>query len=245
MYLPPLQPVVNPDIRICGDVEIHPTASIAPGVILQATPNSRIIIGIDVCIGMGVIISAYGGVVEIESGATLGSGVLVIGQSKVGSNACIGTATTIFNVAVASMQVIPPGSIIGDVSRQSKTSSVGNSSEKEIAESPQSRQTTINNNHHVLQPENKSISGIDRPFNNKEDILINNTVADNSSDPWKEKDLENINSEPVVDSAVKEIEKNIKANDNGTIGKVYIDQLLVTLFPKKNSFDAKSASDSV
>ena len=52
-YLPPPQPISNKDIRISGDVDIHPTASLASGVILQAAPNSKIIVGADVCIGMG------------------------------------------------------------------------------------------------------------------------------------------------------------------------------------------------
>ena len=52
IYLPPPQPVLNTDIRISGDVDIHPTASLAPGVILQAAPNCRIVIRADVCIGM-------------------------------------------------------------------------------------------------------------------------------------------------------------------------------------------------
>ncbi len=67
---------------------------------------------------MGVIISACQGLIEIDSGAILGSGVLIVGESKIGSNACVGTATTIFQATVAAMTVIEPGSIIGDISRQ-------------------------------------------------------------------------------------------------------------------------------
>ena len=79
IYLPPPQPVLNKDIRISGDVEVHPTASLAPGVILQASSNYRIVIGADVCIGMGAIINACNGSIEIGSGAILGSGVLIVG----------------------------------------------------------------------------------------------------------------------------------------------------------------------
>lgn len=123
MYLPPLQPVSNSDIRVCGDVIIHPTASIAPGVILQAAPNSSIVIEAEVCIGMGAIINAYQGLIKIESGAILGSGVLIIGAGKIGTNACIGSATTIFNASVSPLTVIVPGSIVGDTSRKELTSS--------------------------------------------------------------------------------------------------------------------------
>jgi carbon dioxide concentrating mechanism protein CcmN len=76
MYLPPLQPVSNSKIRISGDVKIHPSAVLAPGVILQAAPNSSIVIGAEVCIGMGAILNAYQGCIEIESGAILGSGAV-------------------------------------------------------------------------------------------------------------------------------------------------------------------------
>lgn len=117
MYLFPPQPA-NSEICISGDVEIHPSASIAPGVILQAAPQSRIVIGADVCLGMGVILSVDRGVIEIERGAALGSGVLVIGASKIGNNACVGTATTIFQASVTAMAVVSPGSLIGDTSRQ-------------------------------------------------------------------------------------------------------------------------------
>ena len=68
IYLPPPQPTLNKDIRISGDVEVHPTASLAQGVILQAAPNCKITIGADVCIGMGAIINASQSSVEIGSG---------------------------------------------------------------------------------------------------------------------------------------------------------------------------------
>ena len=44
--------------------------------------------------------------------------VLIVGAAEIGKNACIGTATTIFNTSVAQMSVIPAGSLIGDTSSQ-------------------------------------------------------------------------------------------------------------------------------
>lgn len=126
IYLPPPQPSLNKDIRISGDVEIHPTASLASGVILQAAPDHKIIVGADACIGMGAIINAAQGSVEIGSGAILGAGVLIIGASKIGSNCCIGTSTTIFQSDVAAMAVVEPGSIIGDRSRQVEKIAISN-----------------------------------------------------------------------------------------------------------------------
>lgn len=106
------------DSLMSGDVNIHETAVIAPGVILQAAANSKIIIGPGVCIGMGSILQVNEGILEIEAGANLGAGFLMVGQGKIGANACIGAATTVFNCSVAPEQVVPSGSILGDSSRQ-------------------------------------------------------------------------------------------------------------------------------
>ncbi len=118
MHLSPVPPLNNSQIYVSGDVTINPQATIAPGAILQAAPNSKIVINAGVCIGMGVIVQAYQGTIAIESGAILGAGVLVVGQGKIGANACIGSATTIYHTCVAAQAVISPGSLIGDTSRQ-------------------------------------------------------------------------------------------------------------------------------
>jgi carbon dioxide concentrating mechanism protein CcmN len=251
MYLPPLQPVANSDIRICGDVEIHPTASIAPGVILQAAPNSRIIIGIDACIGMGVIISAYGGIVEIANGATLGSGVLIVGQSQVGSNACVGTATTIFNASVDSMAVITPGSIIGDNSRSEEvaiesnfnqeSTSIPHQTSEKIAELDETlKSSAINNNGQKAILENKSINSIDRDLEKPQATFNKSTNKNDSSDPWLEKKSVVTDIENAVELTAKEVEKSLETEDKTTIGKVYIDRLLVTLFPHKKHYNNNS-----
>ncbi|PPS45953.1 transferase [Chroococcidiopsis sp. TS-821] len=117
MYVPPLRPPSHDDSYISGEVTIDPSAAIAPGVLLQASPNSQIIIGAGVCIGMGCILHAYEGTLEIEAGASLGSGVLVLGKGKIGANACIGSTATILNASVEPQQVVMPGSLVGDKSR--------------------------------------------------------------------------------------------------------------------------------
>jgi carbon dioxide concentrating mechanism protein CcmN len=106
------------DSHIHGDVIIHPSAVLAPGIIIQAAINSTIVIGAGVCLGMGSILQVSEGILEIEAGANLGAGFLMVGQGKIGANACIGSATTVFNCSVAPGQVIPSGSILGDNSRQ-------------------------------------------------------------------------------------------------------------------------------
>ena len=108
----------NFDSYISGEVTIHPSAVLAPGVILQAAENSKIIIGPGVCIGMGAILQVHEGTLEVEAGANLGAGFLMVGKGKIGANACIGSATTVFNYSVEPGQVVPPGSILGDTSRQ-------------------------------------------------------------------------------------------------------------------------------
>lgn len=203
MYLLPPQPT-NSEICISGDVEIHPSASVAPGVILQAAPQSQIIIGADVCLGMGVILSVDCGKIEIERGAALGSGVLIIGASKIGNNACVGTATTIFKESVAAMAVIPPGSLIGDNSRQKETSEANNASQQSA------RGKDSNSAKKARQPKTKP-----KGFETSQTETKSNT-----SQPGASKETDTV------------------------VGKVYIDRLMMTLFPHKKSLNSNSQTDS-
>ena len=215
IYLPPPQPILNKDIRISGDVEIHPTASLAPGVILQAAPDSRIIIRADVCIGMGAIINACQGSIEIEAGAILGSGVLIIGESKIGNNCCIGTSTTIFQENVASMTVVEPGSIIGDLSRQAPSQ-----------DEPESNNTA-----------NQTKAKSSNNFQN------NNTFSDNQYAPSKSEPILNRNSNQSQNSAsIPHVETSFESSPQKpkvpVVGQVYINELLVTLFPYNKGSDS-------
>ena len=118
MSLSPLHLTCNFNSYISGEVTIDPSAAIAPGVILQADPNSQIIIAAGVCIAMGAVLHARDGILEIEAGATIGAGVLLVGRGKIGANACIGSATTILNCSIKPEQVVAPNSLLGDTSRQ-------------------------------------------------------------------------------------------------------------------------------
>ena len=118
MPLPLIQPPTGSDVSIVGEVIIHEGAVIAPGTILQAAPNCRIIIHSGACIGMGTLINAYKGDIEIESGAMLGAGVLVVGQGRIGQNVCLGSCTTVINASVESGSTVEAGALIGDTSRQ-------------------------------------------------------------------------------------------------------------------------------
>ncbi len=118
MYLSPLKLSSNSQILVSGDVVVDEGAAIAPGVILQADPDSRISIAPGACIGMGVILHARQGTLEIGPGAILGAGVLVVGKGTIGPNACIGAGTTLIDPCVDRMQILPAGSLIGDIGRQ-------------------------------------------------------------------------------------------------------------------------------
>jgi carbon dioxide concentrating mechanism protein CcmN len=117
MRLPPLRPISDAHFCVSGNVTIHPSAVIAPGVLLQADADSQIIIAAGVCIGAGTILHVAEGNLEIEEGASLGASVLLFGSGRIGANACIGSKVTIFNSSIEPEQVIRSGSLIGDPSR--------------------------------------------------------------------------------------------------------------------------------
>ncbi len=111
-----LRPISTSHYYTSGDVTIQTGVAIAPGVLLQAEPNSQIVIQSGVCIGIGAILHACNGTIEIEAGASIGAEALLVGQVHIGSNACVGAATTIINSTISSGSIIPPGSLIGDTS---------------------------------------------------------------------------------------------------------------------------------
>lgn len=216
IYLPPPQPILNNDIRISGDVELHPTASLAPGVILQAAPNCRIVVGADVCIGMGVIINACQGSIEIDSGAILGSGVLIVGNCKIGSNACVGTSTTIFQATVAAMTVIEPGSIIGDLSRQVNLNENQQTTQVNAHSAPKSKNT--NQDHQKTSPNHHS------------------TRQSNQAATSTPSQQQNSSSIPQVEK----VEPMVQKEKVPVVGQVYINELLVTLFPHNKDLNSHS-----
>ncbi len=113
MYLPPLQPPQFLHVPPRGDVRVHESALIGPGVLLQADPGSQIVIGAGVCVGMGSILHAHSGSLELDAGVIVGAGVLLLGHGHFGANACVGSACTIYNGSIPGQAVIAPGSVIG------------------------------------------------------------------------------------------------------------------------------------
>jgi carbon dioxide concentrating mechanism protein CcmN len=118
MHLPRSPLISDAHLYVSGNVTIDPSAAIAPSVMLQADPGCQLIIAAGVSIGSGCVLHAHQGILEIDTGATLGSGVLIIGKGKIGANACIGSMATLIDSSIAPDYAVPPGSIIGDRSRQ-------------------------------------------------------------------------------------------------------------------------------
>ncbi len=112
------QPVNTEQYCTSGDVTIFPGAAIAPGVLLQADVGSRIVIRAGVCIGLGSVIHASHGTITINDGANLGAGVLLIGDVTIGARACLGSAVTVINSAVAARAILESGLVVGDRSRR-------------------------------------------------------------------------------------------------------------------------------
>jgi carbon dioxide concentrating mechanism protein CcmN len=218
-----MQPVINSDLRIYGEVEIHPTASLAPGIILIAAPGNRIIIGADVCIGSGVIFNAGQGDIEIESDAILGSEVLIIGKTHIGNKACIGSSVTIFQTSIPATTVVASGSILGDTSRQVEIFEI----------SAKSAEKT----HQEEYP-----SFWDEPAENiaetHTDLNNNNDIATQTTPSGQENLNETSPQEEVKPVDISELDINGEKpgqTKGVAIGQVYINQLLFTLFPHRQN----------
>ncbi len=116
MYIQPLQAVESPGCyHVGGDVTIHPSATIAPGALIRADPNCRVEIGSAACVGMGVVIHACDGAIEIASGVSLGAAVLIVGRAEIGANASIGSSSTLRNCTVESGAIVPAASLLGEL----------------------------------------------------------------------------------------------------------------------------------
>ncbi len=254
MSVPPLRLGNNFETFFSGEVILHASAVIAPGVIMQAAPNSKIIIGSGVCIGMGSILQVDTGTLEIESGANLGAGFLMVGAGKIGANACIGSATTVFRASVESGKVVPAGSVIGDTSRtlsepstkemngtlkQSQLPVVEASTSAKEAESDFSNPYAADASTYTTPP----LTPSPRPYFNPSPISYSSAVKDSTEETLSSEDLsqEGTNTE-------ESIEKASNANSNGAGNHIYgrsnIKSLLTTLFPHRQSLNTTPDDES-
>ncbi|MCS6782843.1 MAG: hypothetical protein RMI89_04130 [Gloeomargarita sp. SKYBB_i_bin120] len=112
-----IPPPVHPTGHLEGEVHLDPHAVVAPGVCLVANPGSCIRVGAGVCLGMGTILHAHGDGIVLEDGVIVGAGVLIIGTVWIGAQACIGSASTLYNTRIEPGQMVAPGSLVGEIGR--------------------------------------------------------------------------------------------------------------------------------
>ncbi|NET01476.1 MAG: transferase [Sphaerospermopsis sp. SIO1G1] len=252
---------------ISGEVNIHPSAVVAPGVLLQAAANSKIIIGPGVCIGMGSILQVNEGILEVEAGANLGAGFLMVGQGKIGTNACIGAATTVFNCSVAPEQVLPSGSILGDSSRkfdQPEDSSVSTPdvddntqdtpqsppAENQQSEAQTDQEKTVTNSTQFsavafidFQEQSTSVTQPSPTPKSQSPPTTDTPLATDSPDT-----ATNLPGSPETNSQALETDVN-NAESNNTFGThIYgqgnINRLLTTLFPHRQPLSDENSENS-
>lgn len=233
MSVPPLRLSNNFESYISGEVSIHPSAVLAPGVILQAAANSKIIIGAGACIGMGTILQVYEGTLEIEAGVNLGAGFLMVGNGKIGSNACIGSATTVFYCSVAPGQVVAPGSILGDTSRQiSQTQQP----EPSITQEPRAEQNQALSEEKTISATKTSVSPVLELEYQSISFPSPVTTPKSESPP-----VEEIAAAPteINDDSQRSPPATELMNTFGTqiYGQGSIQRLLITLFPHRQALN--------
>ncbi|WP_413160829.1 carbon dioxide concentrating mechanism protein [Capilliphycus salinus ALCB114379] len=223
MYRSPPQPLNNASAFVSGDVTIDPSVAIATGAILQADRDSQIVIATGVCIGMGAIVHAHQGKIEIEAGASIGAGVLVVGHGTIGAKACIGAETTLLNPAIAAKQVVPAGSIVGDQSRSVTLSSASEEAE-ETEEAKLPREVEPDSTVEEVEPDST-----DQP----------------EESPPEEPSPEKPPTESAPDSTTgaSSLEKSVNSPATIVYGQVRLNHLLNTLLPHRKSLNNSKPGD--
>lgn len=226
MQLPLQRPISNAQYFVSGDVVIDECAAIAPGAILQADANSRLVIGAGVCVGMGAILHAHQGNVEIEAGATIGAGVLVIGAVTIKVNACVGACSTIINTNLEPEQVVPAGSVLGDKSRI-VILTIDKQKPSEIAEENISNATSQN-----VREEGVSASPAEQPLS---EDAAEEVVGENS--PKSEVQSSEIDEPAPTPETPTETLHTLYSQR-------HLNRLMGTLFPQGNYFSKISQNGS-
>lgn len=131
--------VTSASFEVWGDVVIAPSAAIASGVVLEASPGTRLIIQAGVCIGAGAVVQSLWGNLVLAEGVNLGSGVLVLGHGTVGTQTCVGAESTVINPNLAAGEIVAARSLLGDPSSLPSPSREGGAAaaaaESDVAES--------------------------------------------------------------------------------------------------------------
>jgi carbon dioxide concentrating mechanism protein CcmN len=236
MQLPPVHSVSLSEYFVSGNVIIHETAVIAPGVILEAAPDCQIIIEAGVCIGLGSVITAHAGAVKIQEQAAIAPGCLVIGPVTIGQTACLGSRSTIFQQDIDAQALIPPGSLL--INRVASTQTV-------TASTPTSDIVTEKKSPSTTNP----IAPIPSPWDNEPPATATDSLTDQPKEsmaretmPSPAKAAEQIPSNqspgespptaPTVVTTAPLVPEKVQEKPP-VVGQVYINQLLLTLFPER------------
>ncbi len=232
MHLPPLLSQHDNHFYIRGNVSIHPHAAIAPGVVLQADAESEIVIAAGVCIGMGSVLHAYQGKLEVQEAATLGAGVLWIGRGQIGAHASIGARTTIFNHSIAAEAVIPPGSVIGDESRPVLLADLETNP---LGSAPELQSEGVSNFH---PPTNQAPQAVGVSSIGTQSSVANPTVF-NSTSPNPTAPDPTVPELTAPDSPVAEstVMGNGQPRQGPVAGQASLDRLMVMLFPHRRPLE--------
>lgn len=249
-------PKLVSDTHYCvmGDVTVANSAVIAPGVVLQASPGSRIVVADGACLAGGVCIQARQGVLTIGAGANLGANVLIVGNGIVGENACISPGSTLMNPQVSASSLIPPGSLVttenSTASSQQSGFSQNGSSQNEFSQNGFSQNGSSQNG---LNQNGFSQNGQTQNGAIATDDTYRNTFVEPppiGPKPIETPSLSDQNGQYVDPSAQKDGVQSIGAINNGShnnesalsvrsndrvYGKDQVSQLLSTLFPHRQT----------
>ncbi len=205
---------------IQGDVDLAPGVAIAPGVLLGAAPGCRLVISAGVCLGADVVVQARQGDLVIELGASLGSGVLVVGHGSIGQHTCIGANSTLINPTIGASQAIAPGSLLGDPTQTSSAQETASSGFTPSTSSPVSgTASNLGTTENALNGSGNATGG----------------AAQNGSIP---KDI-------AQDGDTQNSVGHNVAGQNGSsvYGKTQVNRLLATLFPQRQLLNGASSED--
>jgi carbon dioxide concentrating mechanism protein CcmN len=256
----PISPLQREDVFVSGDVTIHANAAIAPGVVLQAGQNERIVIADGVCLGLGVVLHARRGDICIKAGANLGAGVLVIGACTVGPYASIGAASTIIDTDVAADQVLAAGTVLGDRSRPQEKPDERPDERPDEGRPSEMRSPGQNPPHELPSPWENESSEESIISQDSRDESSRNPSEDSPDPPEEPIDLAESSSPPPEqksDPSPSEHPSNTSNSETTTnspsnpavvkrliYGQVHLNQMLTTLFPHAQHLKPRSDSDS-
>ncbi len=250
---------------VVGDVTIDNSAAIAPGVVLQAASDSRIIIEKGVCIAAGVCIQSRSGILTLSTGVSLGANVLVIGNGTIGANACISPGSTVINPSVAAEAILPPASLIGANPNSASPNSVSSTFSNAGTSSTFSNSTFSDSKVNAAAPQPQRIN---THASTPQETTFKNTFVEPgpvTAKPIAIPDISDQSSTFVPPPSINQPFSNVGNNSNNSnltnsvqsgngssslavhssnpvSGKSQVTQLISALFPNRQSLNGNSSS---